>query len=87
MVSLISIMFELRLLHSVRQYLESVEIHNPKVARLLCRIIPGQCPFAREVKFLNRTVLRIPPLCKLNPFYEQVVSLRFKCLSYLADEL
>jgi hypothetical protein len=86
MIGLTLIMFELKLLNSVRQYLESIEIHNPKVARLLCHIIPGQCPFAREVKFFNRTVFHIPPLCKLNPFYEQVVSLRFKCLSYLADE-
>jgi hypothetical protein len=28
----------------------------------------------------------IPPLCKLNPLYEELVSLRFRALSYLADE-
>lgn len=86
MASLTPTIFELNLLQSVRQYLESMEIHNPKVARLLCYIIPSCCPFEREIRFLDRTIFRIPPLCKLNPFYEQVVSLRFKCLSYLADE-
>nr|WP_317110593.1 Mo-dependent nitrogenase C-terminal domain-containing protein [Chroococcidiopsis sp. SAG 2025] len=25
-------------------------------------------------------------MCKLNPLYEQVVALRFKALTYLADE-
>lgn len=84
MASLISIIFRLKLLQSVRQYLESVEIHNPKLARLLCQIIPDRCPFEREIKLGDRTILRIPPLCKLNPFYNQVVSLRFKCLCYLA---
>lgn len=73
------------LLHRVRQWLEAVEIHDPKVARLLCKLIPAQCPFERNIKF-SHTVFHIPPLCKLNPLYEQVVSLRFRCLSYLADE-
>lgn len=86
MATITSIIFKLNLLQSLRQYLESVEIHNPKVARLLCYIIPNRCPFEREIKFFDRTIFRIPPLCKLNPFYEQVVSLRFKCLCYLADE-
>ncbi len=34
----------------------------------------------------DRTLLSIPPLCKLNPLYEQVVGLRFRALCYLADE-
>lgn len=84
MASLISIIFRLKLLQSVRQYLESVEIHNPKLARLLCQIIPDRCPFEREIKLGDRIIFRIPPMCKLNPFYNQIVSLRFKCLCYLA---
>jgi len=74
------------LLHPIRQWLESLEIHNPQVARSLCKIIPARCPFEREIKFLNRTIVRIPPLCKLNPFYEQIVYIRFKSLTYLADQ-
>lgn len=73
------------LLHPVRQWLEAIEIHDPKIARLLCKLIPAQCPFERQIKF-NHTVIHIPPLCKLNPLYEQIVSLRFKALSYLADK-
>ena len=86
MTILNSINFELAPLYSVRQWLESLEISDPKVARLLCNLIPARCPFAREIKLFDHTVFRIPPLCKLNPLYEQVVNLRFKSLCYLADE-
>lgn len=27
----------------------------------------------------------IPPLCKLNPLYNEVMALRFRALSYLSD--
>lgn len=74
------------LIQPVRQWLDLIEVNNPKLARLLCHIIPARCPFEREIKFFGGTVFRIPPLCKLNPLYEQVVSLRFRCLSYLVDE-
>ena len=74
------------LFHPIRQWLESLEIRNPQVARSLCKLIPARCPFEREIKFLDRTIVRIPPLCKLNPFYEQIVCIRFKSLTYLADQ-
>ncbi len=74
------------LLHPVQQWLEAVEIHNPKVARFLCKLIPADCPFERDIQLCGRTIFHIPPLCKLNPFYEQVASLRFRSLSYLVDE-
>lgn len=74
------------LLNQLREQLELVEIRNDKLARLLCRVIPSHCPFERTVSILGHTLFHIPPLCKLNPLYEQVVSLRFKCLLYLADE-
>lgn len=70
----------------VRHWLEAIEIHNPKVARFLCKIIPAQCPFERNLKLFGHAIFHIPPLCKLNPVYEQVVGLRFRSLSYLADE-
>ncbi|WP_375480324.1 Mo-dependent nitrogenase C-terminal domain-containing protein [uncultured Nostoc sp.] len=74
------------LLNQIRSQLESVEIHNSNLARLLCKIIPSHCPFERTVTVLGRTIFQIPPLCKLNPLYEQLVSLRFKCLLYLVNE-
>ena len=76
----------LNLLSVVRQKLESIEINHPDIARLFCKWIPAQCPFEREVKLFNYTIVHIPPLCKLNPFYNQIVEIRFKSLVYLADE-
>ncbi|MDJ1175449.1 Mo-dependent nitrogenase C-terminal domain-containing protein [Roseofilum capinflatum] len=74
------------LLYPVRQWLNTLEIDRPKIARLIVQLIPAQCPFAREIKFFGRTIARIPPLCKLNPLYDELMSLRFRCLSFLADE-
>ncbi len=73
-------------LRPIRQRLEALDIQDRQVAHWLCKLIPSRCPFEREIRWGQRTLLRIPPLCKLNPFYEQVVMLRFKALSYLADQ-
>lgn len=73
-------------LFSLRQKLNQIEIRNELIAHVLCRIIPVQCPFERDIYLLGHKVAHIPPLCKLNPFYEEVVGLRFRALCYLADE-
>lgn len=86
MSSLNQLRFRNSPLRGVRQWLDAIEIHDPKVARFLCKMIPAQCPFEQNIKLFGQIVFHIPPLCKLNPFYEQMVSLRFRSLSYLADE-
>ncbi|NJK30237.1 MAG: nitrogenase [Acaryochloris sp. RU_4_1] len=73
-------------LKPVRQWLDGLDIQDPEVARFLCKMIPSQCPFERDITLFGRKVVHIPPMCKLNPLYEQLVGLRFKALSYLADE-
>lgn len=77
---------QLDALHPVRYWLNGLEIHDPRLARFLCKMIPSQCPFERDIKLFGHKVVHIPPLCKLNPLYEQLVDLRFRALSYLADE-
>lgn len=74
------------LLEPLRQWVDKVEVKNPKLAHRLCKMIPAQCPFERDVKLFGRTLFHIPPMCKLNPLYEEVVGLRFRALCYLADE-
>jgi len=69
----------------LRQWLDAQEIASAAVAHCLCRAIPARCPFAREIALGGRTLFRIPPLCKLNPLYAEVVSLRFRALCYLAE--
>jgi tellurite resistance protein len=75
-----------KLLSPVKQWLDGMEVHDPRVARFLCKMIPSQCPFERDVVLFGHKVVHIPPLCKLNPLYEQLVGLRFRALSYLADD-
>lgn len=71
---------------SLRQYLDSFQVSNPKLAHRLCQLIPSQCPFERDVTLFGRKLFHIPPMCKLNPLYDEVVALRFRALCYLADE-
>ncbi len=73
-------------LHPLRDWLDHMEMHDPRVAKFLCKMIPPQCPFERDITLFGQKVVHIPPLCKLNPLYEQLVGLRFRALSYLADD-
>lgn len=73
-------------LNSVRQRLGRIEIQNPTIARFICKLIPTSCPFERDIKLFGYQLVRIPPLCKLNPLYEQVVAIRLKSLAYLAEQ-
>jgi hypothetical protein len=76
----------LDLLQPVRQWLDEVDVHDPKLARFLSKVIPAQCPFERDIKLFGRLVAHIPPLCKLNPLYDQLIGLRFRALCYLVDQ-
>ncbi|NEO33123.1 MAG: DUF533 domain-containing protein [Symploca sp. SIO3C6] len=75
------------ILNPVRHWLDGMEIHDPRVARFICKMIPAECPFERDVVLFGRKIVHIPAMCKINPLYEQLVGLRFRSLSYLADDL
>jgi len=70
---------------SLKQRLDTFEIAHPQVAKLIAKTIPAQCPFERDIILFGHKIGHIPPLCKLNPLYEQFVGLRFRALCYLAD--
>ena len=71
---------------ALRQRLNRVQVSSPKLAHRLCQLIPAQCPFERDITVFGRTLFHIPPMCKLNPLYDEVVALRFRALCFLADE-
>ncbi|MEH2445485.1 MAG: Mo-dependent nitrogenase C-terminal domain-containing protein [Nostoc sp.] len=77
---------QINALHPLRDWLDRLDIQDPRVARFLCKMIPSQCPFERDVTLFRRKIVHIPPMCKINPLYEQLVGLRFRALSYLADK-
>jgi hypothetical protein len=68
-----------------RRWVNDINIDTAFFAHFICRLIPCTCPFERTVSVFGRTLFHIPPLCKLNPLYDEVVYLRFRALSYLAD--
>ncbi|MEX0267523.1 Mo-dependent nitrogenase C-terminal domain-containing protein [Leptolyngbyaceae cyanobacterium UHCC 1019] len=82
----ISTVDQVDVLHPVRDWLDRMDVQDPKIARLMCKMIPAQCPFERDITLFGRKVVHVPPLCKLNPLYDQLVGLRFRALSYLADD-
>jgi hypothetical protein len=77
--------FKFGILNSLRQWLDGLDINQRRLAWFLYKAIPGQCPFERDIVLFGRTVAHIPPLCKLNPLYDQFVGLRFRAMCYLAD--
>ena len=52
----------------------------------ICKLVPAQCPFARDINVFGKTLFRIPPLCKINPAYDDLMALRFQALSFLVDQ-
>jgi hypothetical protein len=77
---------QIDLLQPLRQWLDQLEISNPKLAKFIYKAIPAQCPFERDIVLFDRKIAHIPPMCKLNPLYDQLVGLRFRALCYLVDQ-
>ena len=73
-------------LQPIYDWLDQLQVSDSKTAHWIAKLIPAQCPFERDLKLFGRTLAHIPPLCKLNPFYDQLVGLRFRALCYLVDE-
>ncbi len=69
----------------IKQKIETIDINHRETAKKIVNLIPNQCPFAREIKIFNFLLFKIPPLCKLNPFYEDLMMLRFRALCFLEE--
>lgn len=76
----------LDLLRPMRQWVSHLRVESPRRARKVAALIPAQCPFERDIVLFGHSVAHIPPLCKLNPLYNELIELRFRALCYLADE-
>ncbi|MGD1861548.1 MAG: Mo-dependent nitrogenase C-terminal domain-containing protein [Leptolyngbyaceae cyanobacterium] len=73
-------------LKPAREWLNQLDVKDPRLARFICKMVPSQCPFERDVTLFKKKIIHIPAMCKLNPLYDQLVGLRFRALSYLADD-
>ncbi|MHC5723481.1 MAG: Mo-dependent nitrogenase C-terminal domain-containing protein [Nostoc sp.] len=74
------------ILQPLRHRVDNIQVRDRQLAHRLCKLIPSQCPFERDVKLFGKTLFHIPPMCKLNPLYEEVVGLRFRAMCYLAED-
>lgn len=73
-------------LQPIKDWLDGWEVHDPRVAHFVCKMIPSQCPFERDIVLFGRKIVHIPAMCQINPLYEQLVGMRFRALCYLADD-
>lgn len=85
MLSTFSQNFHFSILQLLRQRLDQIEIHDRHLAHRIAKLIPAQCPFERDITLFERSIAHIPPLCKLNPLYDQLVGLRFRSLCCLGE--
>ena len=53
--------------------------------RIIVALIPPACPFARNFNFFGAIKFSIPPLCKLNPYYDRLMEMRFNALNRLSS--
>ncbi len=74
------------LLDPMKEWLDGLNVKESKIARFLCKVIPAQCPFERDVFMFGHKIVHIPAMCQINPLYDQLVGLRFRSLTFLADE-
>lgn len=77
--------FSFDLFYPLRLWVNNIEVKNEKFAHFLCNLIPCSCPFERDVTIFGHT-FHIPALCKLNPLYNETVSLRLRALIYLEGD-
>jgi len=68
----------------IRHWIDRIEIRSAWFAHLICKLIPCTCPFEHKFTLFGYS-FHTPPLCELNPFYNEFVFLRFRALSYLSD--
>jgi Mo-dependent nitrogenase C-terminus len=73
------------ILKPLRRLVDGITVKNARLAHLICRVIPCCCPFERDINLFGKTY-HIPALCKFNPLYNEVVSLRLRALCFLSDE-
>ena len=73
------------LLGPIRDWIDSITVRKSRFAHFICRLIPCKCPFERDVTLFGRKLFHIPALCRLNPFYNELVGLRCRALTYLSD--
>lgn len=48
-------------LKPARDWLDQLEVQDPRLARFVCKLIPSQCPFERDVVLFKKSWCTFPP--------------------------
>jgi tellurite resistance protein len=54
-------------LKPAKEWLDQLEVSDPRLARFICKLVPPQCPFERDVKLFGRKIVHIPPCASSTP--------------------
>ena len=73
-------------LEPLKHWLDGLDPTDERVAGFIVSLIPAQCAFERNIVLFGHKLVHIPPMCKLNPLYDQLVGLRFRCLGHLPED-
>ena len=53
-----------------------------KLITFLAKVLPDSCPFAIRIVIFGVYLFTIPPACKLNPLYEEIMTKKLELLGY-----
>ena len=70
-------------LDPLKQWLDDLDPRDERISSFIVQLIPSQCPFERDIILFGRKLVHVPAMCKINPLYEQLVALRFRCLGHI----
>ena len=71
-------------LDPLKQWLDDLDPRDERISSFIVQLIPSQCPFERDIILFGRKLVHVPAMCKINPLYEQLIALRFRCLGHLS---
>lgn len=67
----------------VRVSINSASAFSEADALFIVGFIPSTCPFERDVYLYKLKLFHIPPICKINPYYKEIVNLKLRAIDSL----
>ena len=66
----------------IKQKMEFLKNLKIKIIYCLAKILPDQCMLHIHIKFKGFTIVYIPSLCRINPWYHHVIEAKIKMKGY-----
>ena len=65
-------------LKPVQEWLDHLDVEDPRLAKFLCKMSPPQCPFERDIQLFGHKVVHIPPMCKVQKCSQKMGQICFR---------